>query len=361
MILVPSSLSPKASHPHQAFTLIEVVMALSILALLSGMVFGIMRVSLKTAFETRKMQMENDEVSRFIMLSRHTLQNLPGTAILSLKVIETGDPVQQELTISGVPEAFAFGSNPMSYKDTILGMRPDVAATEASTEGINLYYVGLSREDLIPNDPSQKNSIASGTGEGLATPDDQGRFWMPLLSGVTSITWRFYKEDGDTWEEEWDSTDLPQLVEMNLMLQGRTVPIRSVFALPTTKLTAANPSLAPKTSTSSSSSNSSTQGGGGGGNNNGNNGNRGGERGGDRGQGGDSRGGERGGPPGGERGQGGGDRGGPGRGGDGGGRPGGGGGQGGNSGNGGASSQQGGGGGGSMGSGSAGGGGGGRR
>ncbi len=359
MIARPTTLQPHgAPRLRQAFTLIEVVMALSILALLSGMVFGIMRVSLKTAVETQKMQMENDEVSRFIMLCRHTLQNLPGTSILSLKVIQTGDPVQQELTISGVPEAFAFGSNPMSYKDSILGMRPDVPATEASQEGINLYYMGLSREDLIPNDPSQKNNIASGTGEGLATPDDQGRFWMPLLSGVTSITWRFYKEDGDTWEEEWDSTDLPQLVEMNLMLQGRTVPIRSVFALPTTKLTAANPALAIKTSTSTSGSNSSTQGGGGG-----NNGNRGGDRGGDRGRGGDSRGG---GDRGGQTGQGG--RGGPGQGGDsrgGGGRGGegaggrtGGGGQGGNSGNnGGGSSQQGGGGGGSTGGASAGGGG----
>ena len=356
MIFGPSAATVGGSRSRRAFTLIEVVMALSILALLSGMVFGIMRVSLKTAFETRKMQMENDEVSRFIMLCRHTLQNLPGTAILSLKVIETGDPVQQELTISGVPEAFAFGSNPMSYKDSILGMRPDAAATEASQEGVNLYYVGLSREDLIPNDPSQKNSIASGTGEGLATPDDQGRFWMPLLSGVTSITWRFYKEDGDTWEEEWDSSDLPQLVEMNLMLQGRTVPIRSVFALPTTKLTAANPALAPKTSTSSSTSTSQSSGGGGGNNGN-NNGNRGGDRGGDRGRGGDSRGGERGGP-GGDRGGPGGDRGGPGRGGEGGGGRSGGSGQGGNGGNGGGSSQQGGGGGGSMGAGSASGGGG---
>lgn len=262
---------------RRGFTLLEVIMGLALLALLSGMVFGIMRVSLKTAFETQRMQKENDELSRFIMLCRHTFQNLPATAILTLEVTENGNPAQQELTISGVPEAFAFGTNPMSYKDSILGMRPDLEATEVSENGERLYFVGLSREDLIPTDPTQSNRIASTTGEGLATPDDQGRYWMPLLANVTSVTWRLYKEEEDVWEEEWDDTDLPQLVEMNLILQGRTLPIRSVFALPTTKLTDANPDLAPKTATQTSSSNTQqmSSGGAGGG---GDRGGRGGDR-----------------------------------------------------------------------------------
>lgn len=257
---------------RQGFTLLEVIMGLALLALLSGMVFGVMRVSLKTAVETQKMQLENDELSRFIMLCRHTFQNLPSTAILTLKVTEQSDPVQQELTISGVPEAFAFGANPMSYKDSILGMRPDLEATEASESAARLYFIGLSREDLIPTDPTQSNRIASTTGEGLATPDDQGRYWMPLLANVTSVTWRFYKEEEDVWEQEWDSTNLPQLVEMNLMLKERTLPIRSVFALPTTKLTAANPALAPKTSTQSTSNTQQMSSGGGGGGDRGNRG-----------------------------------------------------------------------------------------
>src|SRR3954471_5083011 len=113
----PSRITRHASR--SGFTLLEIIMALAILALISGTVFGIMRTSLRTAVETQKMQMEDDELSRFIMLCRHTFQNLPSTAILTLKIVETGDPVQQELTINGVPEAFAFGTNPMSYKDSI--------------------------------------------------------------------------------------------------------------------------------------------------------------------------------------------------------------------------------------------------
>jgi len=295
-------LPPSDFRLRRGFTLLEVIMALLLMAMISGMVFGIMRTALRTAVETGKMQVENDEVSRFIMLCRHTLQNLPSTAILTLTITETGDPVQQELTISSVPEAFAFGPNPMSYKDSILGMRPDLEATEVAENGERIYYIGLSREDLIPTDPTQSNRIASTTGEGLATPDDQGRYWMPLLANVTSVSWRFYKEDEDLWKEEWDATDLPQLVEMNLLLHGRTVPLRSVFSLPSTKLTGANPALAPRTSTPSTTASSQQTGGGNnGGGDRGGGDRRGGDRGSDKGKGGDM-GGDRGGPKGGGRG-----------------------------------------------------------
>jgi prepilin-type N-terminal cleavage/methylation domain-containing protein len=294
------------SSTQRGFTLLELIIGLSILAMFTVMITGIMRSSLRTVFWTRDMQLENDQLNRFIMLCRQTFQNLPSTGILTLKIIEAGDPVQQELTISGVPEAFAFGPNPMSYKDSILGMRPDLAATEGfaaanPTVGAaapHIYFVGLSREDIIPTDPDQANRIASTTGEGLATPDDQGRIWMPLLANVTSVSWRFYKEDEDMWKDEWDSTDLPQLVEMNLMLAGRTLPLRSVFSLPTAKLTGANASLRPKTSSQDTSGSSQQAGGG---NNAGGRGGKGGDKGGKdkggdmKGRGGDTKGGDRGG------------------------------------------------------------------
>lgn len=314
--------------PNSAFTLMEVILSLSLLALLSGMVFGIVRVSMTTAMETRQVQLENDELNRFISLCRHSFQSLPSTAILTLKITDTSQPIKQELTMSGAPDAFSFGLNPMSYNDTIIGTRPDYAATEAAESGQQLYYLAISRKDIIPKDPDTGEIVAQTTGEGVAAPDDQGRYWMPLMQNVTSLTWRFYKVDDDTWVEEWDSTNLPQLVEMNLLLAERTLPIRVVFALPTVKLAGANPALRPQTTTSSSSSQGGD--GGGGGNNGGRGGNnqdggRGRGEGGDRGRGNDGGGrgrgddgGGRGGPPQGGSGGPGGGRGGPGGGGQGG-------------------------------------------
>lgn len=317
------------------FTLLEMIMALTLLSVLSGLIFGIVRVSLRTAVDTRQIQMENDEVNRYVALCRHMFQNLPVTAILTLKVTETASPPIQELTISGAPEAFSYGYSPMSYKDTILGIRPDYPATESAEtnpEGTRLYYLGLSREDIIPTQVGQSAGVTRAAGAGLAAPDDQGRYWMPLLSNVVSLNWRFYKQDEDIWEEEWEDTDLPPLVEMNLLLKDRTLPLRAVFALPTTKLTEANAALRPSTSTSSSTQTAggnNNAGGGGGNNNQGGGGDRGGRGGGDRGGRGDGGGGRDGGGQG--QGQGGQGQGGP-RGGGGGGPRGGGGGASGNSG-----------------------------
>lgn len=267
-----TNLKPRTNRPtpdsrprgSSAFTLLEVVIALTMLAMFSGTLFALIRGSVKAATEIQRLQKDNDQVNRYIALCRQTFQNLPATAILTLTVTEKSTPPVQELTISGAPEAFPFGVSPISYKETILGIRPDLAATEASETGQRLYYLGVSREDIVPEQVNQSAMVSRSTGDGVASPDDQGRYWMPLLPAVTSLTWSFYKEEEDIWEEEWDSTNLPPLIEMNLLLADRTQPIRAVFALPTTKLTAADPRQAPKqTTTQSSVASPSTNNGGG--------------------------------------------------------------------------------------------------
>lgn len=240
----------KRNRPASGFTLLELVIAMTLIALLSGMVFAIVRSSVAAAYAMQRSQRENDEVNRFIALCRAMFLKLPSTATVKIKVTEPGDPMQQELTVSGAPEAFAFGINPMSYKDTIISLRPDQKATAASEGGQNLYQLSISREDLIPTDSTQTPATGSRIGsDGTALNDDQGRLWMPLLSDVVQLTWRAYKEDDDSWNEEWSSSTLPPLIEMNIKLEGRSQPTRIVFALPTVKLTAANPALAPKKTT----------------------------------------------------------------------------------------------------------------
>ena len=115
---------------RQAFTLLEVVIALTLLTLFSGTLFSIVRGSVVAATEIEKVQQSNDQLNRFIALCRNTFQNLPSTAILTLTSTGQGLTPLQELTISGMPECFPFGASPFSYKDTILGLRPDVEATQ---------------------------------------------------------------------------------------------------------------------------------------------------------------------------------------------------------------------------------------
>ncbi len=231
----------------EAFTLLEVIIALTILAMFSGTLFAIIRGSVKAATEIRHVESENDQVNHFIRLCRQTFQNLPSTANLTLKVTQAGTPAMQELTISGANEMFSFGPNPISYKDTTVGLRPVTEGSTTSEDGTPINTVSITREDIIPTDGNQNNALISSSAQGILAPDDQGRVWMPLLPDVASLTWRGYKSDDDTWQEEWSDTTLPELIEMNLQLVGRTNPIRVVYTLPNIKLAGANAALKPKT------------------------------------------------------------------------------------------------------------------
>jgi len=299
-----------------AFTLIEVVIGITILSMITAALFAIIRGSVRGAAEIEHIQRESDSVNRFIDLSRRAFTTLPSTATLTLKMVQNTEPIIQELTLAGAPDCFPFGMNPISLKDTTLRLRahPD-ALTD--TNGMPLHYLSLSREDIIPKTDDRQSSSRQST-TGLYAPDEEGRYWMPLLPDVISLKWRFYVEKEDTWYEEWSKSAWPDLIESQLVLKDRTLPIRMVYSVPVITLVAGKAPAANSNATSAGGGNNNQGGGGGGGSQGG------GQQGG--GGGGPGGGGGRGGPGGGPGGPGGG--GGPGRGGfgpPGGGPPGGGG------------------------------------
>jgi type II secretory pathway pseudopilin PulG len=255
--------SNKARRGLHAFTLIEVVIGITLLSMITVTLFAIIRGSVQSAAEIERTQRESDSVNRFIELSRRAFASLPATATLSLKLAQTTEPVIQELTIAGSPDCFPAGAHPITFKDTILRLRPhpDEITDEA---GMPIHYLSLSRENLIPeNDP--QNGIRQET-TGIYAPDEEGRYWMPLLPDVIAFKWRFYVEKDKTWYEEWSKTEWPDLIEGSLTLKNRTLPIRMVFGVPVITITAGR---AP--SSSSSTSGTATGGGGGGGNRGGQN------------------------------------------------------------------------------------------
>ncbi len=306
--------SPPRNRRHSAFTLIEVVIGITILSMITATLFAIIRGSVRGASEIEHIQRESDSMNRYIELCRRTFATLPSTASLSLKLVQSANPVIQELTITGSPDCFPFGSNPITLKDTILSLRPyPDAAVDDNQSPLN--YISLSREDLIPQTGDQKSGIQQST-TGIYAPDTEGRYWMPLLPDVVSFKWRFYVEKEETWYEEWSKSKWPDLIEGQLVLKNRTLPIRMVFSLPVLTLVAGK-APANNGGSNNQSGGANGQGGQGGPAGGQGGGGRGGQ-GGQGGQGGGGRGGQ-GGPGGG--GPGGGGGGGPGGGGGGGGGP----------------------------------------
>jgi type II secretory pathway pseudopilin PulG len=245
----------------------EIVIAMTILGMITGTLFALIQGSVKGAAEIERIQRENDSINRFLDLCRKTFTTLPSTATLTLSLLDPNSPTTsgQELTISGAPHSFGFGFNPLSYQDTILGLRPDPGdATDQN--GAALNYLCLSREDLIPKTDESGLAMRQET-EGLSAPDEQGRYWMPLLPEVASLKWRFFKEDDETWLEEWDDSNWPALIEVQLLMKDRTLPIRMVYSVPQILLTKGTGTSGGSSSSSSSQNNASggTNSGGGGG------------------------------------------------------------------------------------------------
>ncbi|OYW73989.1 MAG: hypothetical protein B7Z37_19495 [Verrucomicrobia bacterium 12-59-8] len=276
MTLLASMFTSPPSHRRRAaFTLIEVVIGITILSMITATLFAIIRGSVRGAAEIEHIQRESDSMNRFIELCRRTFATLPSTATLSLKMVQSTEPVIQELTITGSPDCFPFGNNPITLKDTILSLRPyPNAVVDDNQKPLN--YLSLSREDLIPQTGDMKSGIQQST-IGIYAPDTEGRYWMPLLPDVVSFKWRFYVEKDETWYEEWSKSNWPDLIEGQLVMKNRTLPVRMVFSVPVLTLVAGR---AP-----SNNGNTSNQQGGanGGGGNNGQGGQGGGQGGGGRG------------------------------------------------------------------------------
>ncbi|MEQ1749402.1 MAG: type II secretion system protein [Prosthecobacter sp.] len=253
----------------RAFTLLEVVIALTILGMITGTLFSIIQGSVRGASQIEQIQRENDAINRFLDLCRKTFTTLPSTATVKLKLLDQNQDAGQELTISGSPNCFGFGINPISYKDTILGLRPDPSEATDQNEKL-VQYLCLSREDLIPQTDASGMAQRQET-TGLSAPDPEGRYWMPLLPDVVTLKWRFYQEKDQTWLEEWDKDAWPDLIEVQLVMRDRTTPLRMVYSVPTLLLTAGRgtPTATPSSQNNQSGTSGNNNGGQGGGNNGG--------------------------------------------------------------------------------------------
>ncbi len=271
----PCSLARRAS----GFSLIEVIIGMTILAMITASLFGIIKGSIKGASDVEKLQRENDQVNRFVEQCRLTIEAMPASATLTLSVQDQATGLQ-ELKISGVPSCFPFGANPISYEDTSIGLRPDLLKpTSEGAAPVPRYTLGVTRKDIIPQTSDSTVSVQQAS-LGPDAADDQGRYWMPLLPSVIGLQWEFYKESTKEWLQEWSTTQWPELVKMHLTMDGRTQPLTMTFAPPELKLRAATQKAPTTTDTKSTANN----------NNNANAGGKGGKGGDTKGKGGDTKG-----------------------------------------------------------------------
>ena len=220
------------------FSLFEIVIALAILGLLTGTLFGIVWKVGDASEEIRTFDMRDEQISRFLGLMRQSIESLPSGATMDLTPPEETGTGFHELKISGAPTAFHFGDKLIGDGDTVIGLRPQAeperdAAFADVADSPALYEIAISREDFAPSDSDGDGMVFRAGDDAFLQADEEGRYWLPVLGGVTELTWRFWDDEQRDWIDLWEEDDrMPELLELSLDDRYRPAPIRVVFEVP---------------------------------------------------------------------------------------------------------------------------------
>jgi len=164
--------------PHSAFTLFEVILALMILALLTGAVYGIAAAATEAAKATMSEQVSVRRLEAFLKVTRDAFLNLPREGKIYLKIAKspTGAPVP-EMTFEESPGVFGIPS--LGGGSLILAARPQA-------DGSRTMSLIVVPRDLPPTDLDRLKS---------------GGSWIPLLPRLERVKWSFLA-NGE-WKDEW--------------------------------------------------------------------------------------------------------------------------------------------------------------
>tara|TARA_B100001093_G_scaffold73729_2_gene64417 strand:+ start:42875 stop:43864 length:990 start_codon:yes stop_codon:yes gene_type:complete len=241
-----------SSSKMAAFSLFEIVIAMAILSMIATAVLSLLWQAGDTAAELRYLDRRDEEVNRFVMLLRESIEGLPPNATITMNPPESSESGNYELLLENTPTAFVFGETIGSAEETFIAMR-----AEENLDGGSSYELALSRNDFFPEDTDGSGLAFRTGGSDDLVADEQGRYWLPLLSGISGATWRYWDEDQLEWLDEWtDDEVLPPLLEFALIESFGALPQRFVFEVPDRLV---NPEEESQVTTSSNQTQTQTQ------------------------------------------------------------------------------------------------------
>ncbi len=191
----------------RGFTLLEVVLAMTILALLAAAVYAVVAAAITASRETMEQQLVLRRTDAFVRLLREAMANLPGEGNISLEIGRSrGGAPEQRLVLTRAGGLFGLPS---------LAGGSLVLASKARSDG--------SRSIVMHRIPPK---IAGPEREEfLAQPG------IPLLPGVIKPQWSFFQ--GGVWREEWpQGSPRPELVRLTMEPPGQPGVMEVILQVP---------------------------------------------------------------------------------------------------------------------------------
>ncbi len=204
-----------AAERGAGFTLLELVMAMLLLMMLVGMVFGIARTSLTLG--NAVVDKQSDEMARqalFEFLGRR-FSTLPGNAVLDLKVTDNGSRRLSELTFQSVPMSFTWGGTEQVAKAVKL-------VTVPRRNGYIDIVLQYFQDEILPTTGTQASLVQEAPFAEIV-----------LVENVAYFEWRLLDGSSLQWSDDWQQVGhLPLQLELKAAFGTDSEEMRQIFWIP---------------------------------------------------------------------------------------------------------------------------------
>jgi len=193
------------------FTLLEVVITMTIFVFLCAAVFGLMSGVLQGTSSLQDNQNRRDQAERLNAFLARKLKGLPaGSSVISYRR-GTGDG----LTQNGV----------------ILGHDQNLIALDAKIQPNGYYTLRFATFD--PATMSRNTTTLPALILESSVIEDTSVSWTPLIQDITRLSWKFQSLNATNWLDLWsDPSNTPNMVEFSMQQAGDLQPSVMDFWLP---------------------------------------------------------------------------------------------------------------------------------
>ena len=219
------------------------MVGLAILGLMSGAIYAIVSGSVESTATLALIQAEDRRVETFLHRCRAAFAHLPAGASVELRLLEN-EPMRQEFTLRGVPDAFVWGEHSWWDKPVVtlapqrwpddrkppVG-RSDLRGTgEAPTERFALsmtvpdFFKTNADGEPEPDSPI-KAEAGPSTPAARSSRDGSG---SNCCRRSTASSGAFTTRPRKSWVDQ-QAAGRPPMIELRLTLPGRKEPLRAVF------------------------------------------------------------------------------------------------------------------------------------
>ena len=221
----------RLSGTKAGFTLLEVMLAVALMAILIGGIFGVQRGALMISKDVSEQQENAMRMSSFAELLRRTFEQAPGNSKVNLVVPRSGGG-GSEVFFKDYPLAFAWSGVSAGSKSVLLRVERNKIKNFTAV----VLYLDEEASKDYENGRLDEQAVDRATGNPRVRR-------LELMEGIQEMTWQVIDDttspasagtEDEKWEVEWplDKTKRPTRVKMNLQMVDFYDPLNLTFWIP---------------------------------------------------------------------------------------------------------------------------------